>query len=92
MMPPGSFTISAPTLVPACHTPNAAPVGSAPTNMRPRSPTSPGAIMIVPPFSVTAAAVLSTSSLARYMVHALGRPSGAGPMPAAEDAPTAAIT
>ena len=59
---PGSLTTPAPWKVPGCQTPNTAPVGSAKTAIVPRSMTSIGSAITVPPASLTAAAVASASS------------------------------
>ena len=45
----------------------------------------------MPPFSATAPAVLSASSLAMYIVQAVGAPGWEGPTPAAAVSPTAAM-
>jgi hypothetical protein len=74
--------------------PNAEDAGgrSLAMSIRPIDPTPPGGNSTVPPFSVTAAAVLSASSLARYSVQA-GRcwSPCSGPIPAAAP-PSPAMT
>jgi len=50
-----------------------------------------GSIITLPPCSLIAVAVASTSSLARYSVQAVGMPGCAGPRPAASDPPLVAI-
>ena len=59
---PCSLTSSAPAKVPGCQIPKTAPVGSVKTAIRPRSMTSIGSAITVPPASLTVAAVASASS------------------------------
>ncbi len=54
-----------PTVLPACHRPNTAPVGSEAITIRPSAITSMGAMSSRPPASVILAAVASTSEVAR---------------------------
>ena len=79
--------------VPACQTPKTAPVGSEAMNIRPSGPTSPGSRSSRPPASVTAFAVASTPSLAKYIVQAAGCPAlCCGPIPAAAAESTMPMT
>jgi len=71
---PGSLTTCAPRLSPGCHTPNAAPVGSAKNAMRPAVVTSIGGTSVWPPASAMAAAVASRSSAQKYVDQATGCP------------------
>ena len=59
---PGSLTSPAPGKVPGCQMPKTAPVGSAKTAIVPRSITSIGSAITLPPASLTVAAVASASS------------------------------
>ena len=59
---PGSLTSPAPAKVPGCQMPKTAPVGSVKTAILPRSITSIGSTITVPPASRTAAAVASASA------------------------------
>ncbi|WP_232665359.1 hypothetical protein [Pseudonocardia sp. TRM90224] len=62
---PGSLAISAPIMPAACQMPNAPPVLSSATHMRPLPGMSIGSNSRLPPLSVISFAVPSTSSEAR---------------------------
>jgi hypothetical protein len=69
---PGALNSPAPGKVPACHSWNTAPPGSAATANRPTSNTSIGPSSSVPPASVTARAVSSASVTANDTFQATG--------------------
>lgn len=56
----------------ACHSPNTAPCGSAPTIIQPSSPTCIGGTRSAPPSSTTRLSVLPMSALAKYVVQLAG--------------------
>ncbi|MBB4712080.1 hypothetical protein BJ965_001962 [Streptomyces luteogriseus] len=81
---PGTPDMVVPRCAEACQMPNTAPEGSEPIARRPASAASSGPTPIVPPRLRTVPAVRSTSSEAKYGVHAMGRwrSGGSRPMPA----------
>jgi hypothetical protein len=69
--------------VPACHTLNGAPAWSRKAAIRPWYITSKGATSTLPPAASTRAAISSASSVATYVLQAVGWPSPySGPAPA----------
>ncbi len=86
----GASTNRAPTVLPACHRANTAPVGSAAIAIRPSPSTSMGSVSSRPPASTIPATVAATSEVARYVVHTGGAScsGGAPPRPATTCPPT----
>lgn len=69
---PGTACASNPLWLPACHTPNGAPPGSAAITIVPKSPTCIGSTITWPPCSRTFPAVAAASGEARYRHQADG--------------------